>query len=71
MQQLSREAAREKSRWLKQTVGVDKRWLRLSIGAGLGAGLLLILQAHLLARAVDQTLFHQASPHQLYPRLAL
>lgn len=71
MQQLSREAAREKSRWLKNTVGADKRWLRLSIGAGLGAGLLLVLQAHLLAQAVDQTLFHQAQPQDLYPLLAL
>ncbi|KAA0875308.1 thiol reductant ABC exporter subunit CydD [Nitrincola tapanii] len=71
MQHLSREVARAKSRWLKQLVAADQRWLRLSLIAALAAGLLLILQAHLLARAVDATLFHQAQLSDLTPLLWL
>ncbi|EXJ11184.1 hypothetical protein [Nitrincola nitratireducens] len=69
MQPLSREVAREKSKWLKSLLGEDKIWLKLSVLAGLVAGLMLILQAHLLARAVDATLFHDASVMDLTPLL--
>jgi len=69
MQPLSREVAREKSKWLKALLGEDKIWLKLSVLAGLVAGLMLILQAHLLARAVDATLFHDASIADLTPLL--
>ncbi|MFN3880590.1 MAG: thiol reductant ABC exporter subunit CydD [Nitrincola lacisaponensis] len=71
MQASSRDSSREKSRWLKGLVGDEKRWIRLSIAAGLFAGLMLILQAHLLARAVDATLFHQAQLPDLWPWLVV
>lgn len=60
MQPTTRESNREKSRWLKTVVGDEKRWIRLSIAAGLLAGLMLILQAYLLSKAIDATLFHNA-----------
>ena len=60
MQATSSESTGEKSRWLKGLLGQDKRWIRLSVGAGIFAGLMLVLQAHLLARAVNETLFEGA-----------
>lgn len=60
MQATTRESGREKSRWLKGLIGDEKRWIRFSIAAGVFAGFMLILQAYLLAKAVDATLFHDA-----------
>lgn len=66
-----RESNREKSRWLKGLIGDEKRWIHFSILAGLFAGLMLILQAYILARSVDATLFHQAQLEDLWGLLAL
>lgn len=60
MQATTRESTGEKSRWLKGLLGGDKRWIRFSIAAGVFAGLMLVLQAHLMARAVHETLFEGA-----------
>ncbi|KGK41583.1 hypothetical protein LH51_13635 [Nitrincola sp. A-D6] len=60
MQATTRESTGEKSLWLKGLLGTDKRWVRLSVAAGVFAGLMLVLQAHLLARAVNETLFQGA-----------
>ncbi|TVQ68555.1 MAG: thiol reductant ABC exporter subunit CydD, partial [Oceanospirillales bacterium] len=71
MQATTRESSREKSRWLKGLIGDEKRWIRLSIAAGLFAGLMLILQAYLLAKAVDATLFHNAQLNDMWGWLAV
>ncbi|WP_151670709.1 thiol reductant ABC exporter subunit CydD [Nitrincola schmidtii] len=71
MQATTRESSREKSRWLKGLIGDEKRWIRLSIAAGLFAGLMLILQAYLLAKAVDATLFHNAQLNDMWGWLAI
>lgn len=71
MQATTRESSREKSRWLKGLIGDEKRWIRLSIAAGLFAGLMLILQAYLLAKAVDATLFHNAQLNDMWAWLAV
>lgn len=60
MQKTTRESNREKSRWLNGIVGEEKRWIRFSIAAGLMAGLMLIIQAYYLSKAIDATIFHQA-----------
>lgn len=71
MQAATRESSREKSRWLKGLIGDEKRWIRLSIAAGLFAGLMLILQAFLLAKVVDATLFHEAHLSDMWGWLAI
>jgi ATP-binding cassette subfamily C protein CydD len=44
-------------------------WLQLAVGSGVLSGLLLILQAWLLARTVDAVLFHTAGLAQVMPWL--
>lgn len=65
MQATTRESTGDTSRWLKGLLGNEKRWVRLSIAAGIFAGLMLVLQAHLLARAVNETLFQGAQLSEL------
>ncbi|WP_417580484.1 thiol reductant ABC exporter subunit CydD [Nitrincola sp.] len=65
MQATTRESTGDKSRWLKGLLGNEKRWVRLSVAAGIFAGLMLVLQAHLLARAVNETLFQGAQLSEL------
>ena len=50
-------SAREQQRWLKGLAGSEGRWIKLSVAAGIGSGMLLILQAHLLASVIHDTLF--------------
>lgn len=71
MQLTTRESTGEKSRWLKGLLGSEKRWIRFSIAAGVFAGLMLVLQAHLLARAVNETLFEGAQLGDLKGLLAM
>ncbi|MBR9828327.1 MAG: thiol reductant ABC exporter subunit CydD [Oceanospirillales bacterium] len=44
-------------RWLKQLARSERFWTRVSVLAGVGIGLMLIVQAHLLARLVSEVLF--------------
>jgi ATP-binding cassette subfamily C protein CydD len=44
-------------------------WLRLAVAIGLGAGLLLILQARLLAGTIDAVVFDKAGLEQVLPWL--
>lgn len=48
-------------RWLKQLSRNGSSWIRLSIALGLVSGLLLILQAHILASVIHDTLFADGS----------
>jgi len=68
---MSRLQEREQKRWLQQLGRQEKRWVWLSVAAGLGIGLMLIVQAHLLARVVDGTLFSQQPLAQHWPLLLM
>lgn len=68
---MSRKNEREQQRWLKALAGSEKRWVWLSVIAGLGIGLMLIVQAHLLARIVDGTLWQQQSLADHWPLLLM
>ncbi|MGD8842442.1 MAG: thiol reductant ABC exporter subunit CydD, partial [Gammaproteobacteria bacterium] len=46
-------------------------WLKLAVAIGLGSGLLLIVQARLLAGIVDAVLFDQAVLSQVLPWLLM
>ncbi len=54
-------------RWLKQLAGSEKIWTWTSILAGLGIGLMLIAQAHLLAVLINDTLFDPDTSRVVWP----
>jgi ATP-binding cassette subfamily C protein CydD len=56
-------------RWLFAQAKQTRKWIVLSIAAGFCGGLLLILQAHLLADAVDQVFMRNAGRNTLWPLL--
>lgn len=58
-------------RWLKQLSRNGSSWIRLSIALGLVSGLLLILQAHILASVIHDTLFADGSLMDQWGALAL
>jgi ATP-binding cassette subfamily C protein CydD len=64
---MSRLREREQKQWLQRLARAEKLWLRLSVAAGVGIGLMLIVQAHLLARMVDGALFSQQPLAQQWP----
>lgn len=66
---MSRPKGQEQKRWLQQLARSEKRWVWLSVAAGLGIGLMLIVQAHLLARIVEGTLFDNEALAQHWPLL--
>ena len=66
---MSRPKGQEQKRWLQQLAQSEKRWVWLSVAAGLGIGLMLIVQAHLLARIVEGTLFDNEALAQHWPLL--
>jgi ATP-binding cassette subfamily C protein CydD len=68
---MSRLQEREQKRWLQQLGKQEKRWVWLSVAAGVGIGLMLVVQAHLLARVVDGTLFSGQSLAQHTPLLLM
>lgn len=68
---MSRLQEREQKRWLQQFGKQEKRWVWLSVAAGIGIGLMLVVQAHLLARVVDGTLFSGQSLAQHTPLLLM
>jgi ATP-binding cassette subfamily C protein CydD len=68
---MSRLQEREQKRWLQQLGKQEKRWVWLSVAAGVGIGLMLVVQAHLLARIVDGTLFSGQSLAQHTPLLLM
>ncbi|MET3998895.1 thiol reductant ABC exporter subunit CydD [Marinobacterium sp. MBR-109] len=68
---MSRLQEREQKRWLQQLGRQEKRWVWLSVAAGLGIGLMLIVQAHLLARVVNGTVFSQQPLAQHWPLLLM
>jgi ATP-binding cassette subfamily C protein CydD len=66
---MSRLREHEQKRWLQRLGKREKRWVWLSVLAGLGIGLMLILQAHLLATVVHGTLFEAQTLAQHTPLL--
>ena len=57
------------ARWIKGQAPLAGRWLRLAVGLGLLNGLLLILQAWLLANVVNAVIFRQAALADVMPWL--
>jgi ATP-binding cassette subfamily C protein CydD len=49
------------TRWLKQLARSEKAWTWTSVLAGVGIGLMLIVQAHLLATLISDTLFAEST----------
>jgi ATP-binding cassette subfamily C protein CydD len=49
------------TRWLKQLARSEKAWTWTSVLAGVGIGLMLIVQAHLLATLISDTLFAESA----------
>ena len=49
------------TRWLKQLARSEKVWTWTSVLAGVGIGLMLIVQAHLLATLISDTLFAEST----------
>jgi ATP-binding cassette subfamily C protein CydD len=54
-------------RWLFKRVGGARFWLLLSVGLGLGSGILLIVQARYLALIVHGALLQKRSMEQIWP----
>ena len=52
-------------RWLFRRVGPARNWIMISVGLGLGSGLLLIAQASFLSRIVHQAFMEKRSIEQL------
>lgn len=58
-------------RWLMQQSAIGKFWLSLSTFFGISSGILIILQAAILAHIIDHVYLHQATIHDLTPSLWL
>ncbi len=58
------------ARWLKQLARSEKAWTWGSILAGTGIGLMLIVQAHLLATLISDTLFDATATAAVWPLIA-
>ena len=54
-------------RWLLKRVGAARRWILLSMGLGLGSGILLIVQARYLALIVQAALLQKRPLAQMWP----
>ena len=57
-------------RWLFQRIGPARSWILISIGLGLGSGILLILQARFLSLIVHKTLMDKPSLDLMWPLFA-
>lgn len=68
---MASRSVREQARWLKQLARSERAWTWTSILAGIGIGLLLILQAHLLARLIHDTLFADDGGEIAWPLVGL
>ena len=54
-------------RWLFKRVGAARIWILLSVGLGLGSGILLIFQARYLALIVHGVLLQKRTPAMMGP----
>ena len=54
-------------RWLLKRVGAARNWILLSMGLGLGSGILLIVQACYLALIVEGALLQKRPLEQMWP----
>lgn len=54
-------------RWLRTQSRVARRWLLLSVALGVGSGILLVGQAHLIARIVHDAFIAGLERHRLIP----
>ena len=62
---ISKSTKRNASRWLMRYVRNVRTWIGLSIGVALTSGLLLILQAGLLANIIQRAYIENQSRHEL------
>ena len=67
---MSSRSDKEQRQWLKGLTGSSGRWVQVSVAAGVASGVLLILQAHLLASVVHDTLFNDQSLLDQWHRFA-
>jgi ATP-binding cassette, subfamily C, bacterial CydD len=61
----SKTSNRRTIRWLLQQVRAARSWLALAVGLGTGSGLLLILQARLLSRIVQDVFIEDVPPDSI------
>ncbi|MBA4501976.1 thiol reductant ABC exporter subunit CydD [Marinobacterium marinum] len=66
---MSSETTSAQTRWLKQLARSEKVWTWVSVLAGVGIGLMLIVQAHLLATLIHGTLFDATRTDIAWPLL--
>ena len=67
MRSTPKPSNRKTLRWLYQRVGLARSWILISIGLGLGGGLLLIAQARFLSLIVHGVLMEKQAIDQLWP----
>ncbi|MBP0048641.1 thiol reductant ABC exporter subunit CydD [Marinobacterium sp. AK62] len=67
---MSSRSDKEQRQWLKGLSVSSSRWIQVSVAAGVGSGVLLILQAHLLASVVHDTLFNDQGLLDQWQRFA-
>jgi hypothetical protein len=57
--------------WLLKKAREARAWILLSVAAGLGSGLLLIVQARFLSRIVHNAIMEKRSIEALWPLFAI
>jgi ATP-binding cassette subfamily C protein CydD len=62
---MDKQLQRELSKWLKSQSKIASRWLSLSIGLGLTSGVLLVVQAALLANILQKVIMEHVEKHTL------
>ena len=53
--------------WLRKQSGHGRRWIGLSIGLGMGQGILMVMQAWLLATLLHGFIIEGTTPEQSIP----
>ncbi|MDA0423768.1 ABC transporter transmembrane domain-containing protein, partial [Stutzerimonas frequens] len=64
---MSSATTSEQTRWLKKLSRSEKVWTWVSVLSGLGIGLMLIVQAHLLSTLISDTLFEPVATELAWP----
>ena len=65
------QTSRETRQWLRSQIVYSRKWLVIAIGAGMGAGLLIIGQSWIMARVIHSAVVDQQAPAELVPLLGL
>lgn len=67
MKPVKKSSNKKAQRWLLKRVGTARSWILISVGLGLGSGILLIAQAGFLSRIVHDAFMEKRASDQLGP----